>query len=572
MMKKFISIATLSVFISVIFCAVTSTAAAATEEEINTAIDNGLAWLASVQDPESGAWHYMDDGTTDLYTDVALTALVVLKFVDRAKENGLDPFDTNPESPTYYKYASNVIAGYNFLFYNAVDEYGRIYFTRNATYSTGTAMMAVAASNAPGRVISIITPGQLEGKTYQEVLQGMMNWMEFAQQKNIRYACDEGGWEDSDDQEDRNQWADQKNTGYATLGIGFASAPSPAGFGLIIPDGVLTRLDTYIGNVQDPIDGDDYDGGSWFEPCWQMKRVNILETGNLLYEMALVGDKLDSERVQNAISYIQKHWNDEGLQKEAEDNFVYSSLGWKDSYQAMFMMMKGLEKFGIGTLNIEGSNINWFENVSNVIVTNQNENGSFDRINSDIYEGEESTALRTAWALLTLEGDIPEEVKPAPEVIESVPVYIKPYSCPNPFYFRKHGVLLVAILGTEYFDVTQIDPSSIRLEGVAPMRWSLRDIATPFTPSIGKEYCYEDWATERTDGFKDLKLKFSAQKVATALGKVQNNECRIFKLTGNLKEKFGGTAIEGEDAVIIQKQGKFRWSLIKKWWHHTRFR
>jgi hypothetical protein len=490
--------------------------------------------------------------------------------VDRAKENGLDPFDTNQESPTYYKYASNVIAGYDFIFNNAsVDlENDRIYFTYSATtYSTGAAMMAVAASNAPDKEI---TTGELAGKTYQDALQGMMNWMEFAQQKNIRYSCDEGGWDYSDDSVDmvdRNQWADQTNTGYATLGIGFASTPSPAGFSLTIPDGVLTRLDTYIINVQDPIDG-----GSWFEPCWQKKWVNILKTGNLLYEMALVGDKLDSERVQNAISYIQNHWNDEGLQKEAEDNFVYSSLGWKDSYQAMFMMMKGLEKFGIGTLNIEGSNIDWFEDVSNVIITNQNENGSFDCLNPDIYEGEESTALRTAWALLTLEGDIPEEAEPAPEVIKSVPVYIKPYSCPNSFDFRKHGVLLVAILGTKDFDVTQIAPSSIRLEGVAPLRWSLRDIATPLTPSTDEKHCYEDWATERTDGFKDLKLKFSAQKVAAALGKVQNNECRIFKLTGNLKEKFGGTAIEGEDAVVIQKKGKFRWSLIKKWWHHTRFR
>jgi hypothetical protein len=571
MMKKFISIATLSVFISVIFCAVTSTTAAATEEEINTAIDNGLAWLASVQDPESGAWHYMDDGTTnDFYTDVALTALVVLKFVDRAKENGLDPFDTNQESPTYYKYAFNVIAGYDFIFKNANFGYDRIYFTYSApTYSTGAAMMAVAASNAPYKEI---TTGELTGKTYQDALQGMMNWMEFAQQKGLNNKCDKGGWDSFDDADDVIGWADQTNTGYATLGIGFASAPFPAGFGLTIPDGVLTQLDTYIGNVQDAIDSDTYDSGSWYEPCSGLKWVNILKTGILLYEMALVGDKLDSERVQNAISYIQKHWNDEGLQSEAEQNFVYSSLGWKDSYQAMFTMMKGLEKLGIGTLNIGGSNINWFENVSNVIVTNQNENGSFDRINPDIYEGEESTALRTAWALLTLEGDIPEEAEPAPEVIKSVPVYIKPYSCPNPFDFRKHGVLLVAILGTEDFDVTQIDPSSIRLEGVAPMRWSLRDIATPFTPSIGKEYCYEDWATERTDGFKDIKLKFSAQKVAAALGKVQNNECRVLKLTGNLKKEKGSIPIMGEDAVIIQKQGKFRWSLIKKWWHHTRFR
>ncbi len=318
------------------------------------------------------------------------------------------------------------------------------------------------------------------------------------------------------------------------------------------------------------MDGDTYDGGSWFEPCRKLKWVNILKTGNLLYEMALVGDNLDSERVQNAISYMQNHWNDEGVQPEAEANFVYASMGWKDSYQAMFTMTKGLEKFGIGTLNIGGSNINWFENVSNVIVTNQNENGSFDQLNPAIWEGEESTALRTAWALLTLGADIPE-------VTKSVPVDIKPYSCPNPldvkkYSLKKHGVLHVAILGTKDFDVTQIDPASIRLEGVAPLRWYLKDVATPFTPSTGKKHCYEDCTSEGADGFKDLTLKFSAKKLIAALGNVTDNECRVLKLSGNLKKEKGSTPIVGEDVVVIQKKGTCRWSLTKKWWHRTRFR
>ena len=560
MMKKFIFIVTILAFVSVIFCIVTPRASAATEEEINTAIDNGLAWFASVQDsdgPDIGAWHYRDNGTPDdVFSDVTLTALVVLKFVEQAKKQNMDPF--NPP----YQYAYNVIAGYDFIFKNAVPENDRIYFTRNATYSTGAAMMAVAASNAPER---LITTGPLAVKTYQEVLQGMMNWMELAQQKNITNACEEGGWDEFDDLENINRRADQTSTGYATFGIGFASAPSPAGFGLTIPDGVLTRLDTYIGNVQD-----DYDGGSWFEPCKGFKWVNILKTGNLLYEMALVGDSLDSERVQNAISYIQNHWNDEGVQSEAAQKSVYASLGWKDSYQAMFTLTKGLEKFGIGTLNIGGSNINWFENVSNVIVTNQNGNGSFEQLNPAIWEGEDSTTLRAAWALLTLGADIPE-------VTKSVPVDIKPYSCPNPldvkkYSLKKYGVLHVAILGTKDFDVTQIDPASIRLEGVAPLRWYLKDVATPFTPSTGKKHCYEDCTSEGADGFKDLTLKFSAKKLIAALGNVKDNECRVLKLSGNLKKEKGSTPIVGEDVVVIQKKGTCRWSLTKKWWHRTRFR
>ena len=52
-----------------------------------------------------------------------------------------------------------------------------------------------------------------------------------------------------------------------------------------------------------------------------------------------------------------------------------------------------------------------------------------------------------------------------------VPVDIKPTSCPNPLNPKSNGVVPVAILGTADFDVSQIDPASILLEGVAPLRW-----------------------------------------------------------------------------------------------------
>ena len=64
---------------------------------------------------------------------------------------------------------------------------------------------------------------------------------------------------------------------------------------------------------------------------------------------------------------------------------------------------------------------------------------------------------------------------------------IRPQSCPNPINTDLKGVLPVAILGTDDFDVTQIDPATVRLNDVAPLRWSLRDRSTPFVPFVGKE-------------------------------------------------------------------------------------
>jgi hypothetical protein len=369
-----------------------ATVQAATEEQIENAVEDGLAWLAT-QQQTSGAWQY-DDGSPSS-ADVATTALVVLKLEDRARELGVDPFD-----PEEYAYADNLIAGLNYLFENvSTDAEGRVYVPDYDTYNTGAAMMAVASSNAPGRVI---TTGPLASSTFQQALEGMLDWMAFAQ--NEEPACALGGWGYYANQ---TNWSDQSNSGYATLGLGFAAAHPPAGFGLTIPPEVLLRLSTYVDNVQDPVDGDDYHGGSWYEPCTSRKWVNVLKTGNLLYEMALVGDAAESLRVQNAIAYIEDHWNDTGPQPE----FTYTSLGWKDSYQAMFTMMKGFEAFGIDTIDV-GTEIEWFDEVSDVIVANQEPDGWFAYLNPAITEGEQSRNLRTAWALLTLERVVPEIVKP----------------------------------------------------------------------------------------------------------------------------------------------------------------
>ena len=137
-----------------------------------------------------------------------------------------------------------------------------------------------------------------------------------------------------------------------------------------------------------------------------------------------------------------------------------------------------------------------------------------------------------------------------------VPVDIKPQSCPNPLNVNDNGVLPVAILGTEDFDVTKVDPASVRLEEVAPLRWALEDVVTPFEPYTGKEDCFEDCTTKGPDDFMDLTLKFSEQEVISALGDVSDGDCLVLHLTGNLKEEYGGSPFVGEDVVLILKKGK----------------
>lgn len=129
-------------------------------------------------------------------------------------------------------------------------------------------------------------------------------------------------------------------------------------------------------------------------------------------------------------------------------------------------------------------------------------------------------------------------------------VDIKPSSCPNPFNLKSKGVLPVAILGTEDFDVTTIDPASIKLTlgngGVSPLRWSYEDVGTPYT---GDEECgCNDY---NGDGYMDLTLKFRTQEVVSlGLGDYAG-EMKPLVVTGNLMEEEGGAPIEGKDCVWI---------------------
>lgn len=131
-----------------------------------------------------------------------------------------------------------------------------------------------------------------------------------------------------------------------------------------------------------------------------------------------------------------------------------------------------------------------------------------------------------------------------------VPVDVKPQSCRNPFNVRERGVLPVAILGTSDFDATAVDPESVRLDGIPAIHWSVEDVATPFSPYLGKTQPF-DCTSRGPDGFADLTLKFDAQAVAAAIGAVADGEVRVLKLTGNLKPDFGSTSVIGEDVIVV---------------------
>jgi len=504
-MKQFLN---KSGYLFMIICLVggllTIPAQAATEEEIEASIALGVPWLASQQNPD-GSWSYT--------YKTAQTSFAVLKLIDYVKEVPEIDSWTDPS----YIYHYEVVDGLNYLFNRAytvpisvqpagdpdtrVNGLG-VRFIGFDDYETSIALMALGATMTPTRTVTV---GPLTGETYADVVQDIVDYLSYVQREST---WARGGW----GYQGNPDWADNSVSGYAALGLGYAQS-----FGATIPQFVKDELTHWIGIIQSPAGYSYYRPPAvWGDPYGDL----LLRTGNLLYEMALVGMPVEDANVQAALTYIEANW----------------ALGG-NSYQRAYCLMKGLEAYGITDEMSVGTSGDWFDELSTYIVSTQNDPpGNWPRDPHDYYS---PYSMTVAWALLTLEKSV---------AIPQITVYvdIKPGSCPNPLNVKDKGVLPVAILGTEDFDVSTIDPSTIVLEGVYPLRWALEDVATPFD---GEE-C--ECTTEGSDGFMDLTLKFNTQEIIGELGDVTDGEVRPLYLTGNLMEEFGGTLIEGSDCVIIK--------------------
>jgi hypothetical protein len=114
----------------------------------------------------------------------------------------------------------------------------------------------------------------------------------------------------------------------------------------------------------------------------------------------------------------------------------------------------------------------------------------------------------------------------------AVDIDIKPGSDPNCFNADDHGVIPVAILGSADFDASTVDPTSIFLDGAG----------VRVKGKSGNAGSLED---VNNDGFEDLVVQ-----IEDADGTFEEGDT-VATLTGNLKEEFGGTPIEGTDTICI---------------------
>ncbi|MBN2719548.1 MAG: hypothetical protein JXR72_00450 [Proteobacteria bacterium] len=122
-------------------------------------------------------------------------------------------------------------------------------------------------------------------------------------------------------------------------------------------------------------------------------------------------------------------------------------------------------------------------------------------------------------------------------------VDIKPCNEANPVNLKSQGVLPTAILGSVEFDVENIDPQTILLEGVAPARANTGYVC-------GDEECEEGEIGD--DGFLDLLLKFDTPALADTLmaqyPDLARGDIVPLGFTGSL---YDGTALAADPAIRI---------------------
>jgi hypothetical protein len=138
---------------------------------------------------------------------------------------------------------------------------------------------------------------------------------------------------------------------------------------------------------------------------------------------------------------------------------------------------------------------------------------------------------------------------------------IRPGSCPNPFNRQSNGVLPTSLLGTEDFDVSEVDLATVvmsRADGVggavAPNEGppgphsTYNDVGAPF---LG-DPC--DCAPTGTDGFTDLNMKFRTSELVDVLelNGLPPGDIVELVVSGNLID---GTPFAASDCVRLVPVG-----------------
>ncbi|MGQ9609221.1 MAG: Ig-like domain-containing protein [bacterium] len=313
-----------------------------TQQEIDNAIQKGLAWLASQQNA---------NGSFGNSCYLGSTTAAVLAFEDEGHFPGGNT-----------QYSGVVEKGLDYIFTRAYvtditvqpagdpdsDGDGKgVYFSHDQLgYETGMSLLCIIASNSPDRIVQT---GQCAGWTYREVAEDVVDFFAYAQHDS---GYEAGGWRYS-----ANGGSDNSAAQWPVLGMIAAHQ-----WGIDPPEWVKTGLSGWIDRVQHPTNG-----GTGYRG-YSDHRMSL--TGSLLVQMYFVGDNKDTPRAQKSIGYIdnQSRW------EEAPNSTWYGNKGHP---YAMFAIFKGLSLMKVRSLSAV-SDGDWWGDYAQWLVDNQQPDGHWD--------------------------------------------------------------------------------------------------------------------------------------------------------------------------------------------------
>lgn len=361
------------------------------------ALDKGAAWIVARQLGTGGWTEVRDPGTTSL----ALSALTA-----HAKHLGLNPLD--PE----YEYSENVQKAIDYIFSKTQRDPVKnfVHWGTSQIYVLGPALMAITSVETPDAVIDL-DGSAVDGMTHFEVVEEIVNFIAEAQ---VKTGPGVGLWYYFHP----TSTGDMSIAGWITLGLSYAKEK----FGLVLPQTMLDFLDDGIDIViwDDPdhelYGGAGYTSSSTVENSYR-NWVNIHKVGHLLSMMELVGDPIDSWRVQASLGFIERHFYAPNSGVSSTTGSMvngYVDVGWRGkdgvtnpSYIAALTIMKGLLAYGIDTIVVDEVETNWQNVFEEVIIDNQHADGYWQ---SGGYPNSTSETYRiyyTAWAMMTLLRSVP---------------------------------------------------------------------------------------------------------------------------------------------------------------------
>lgn len=342
-----------------------SSAMAASQIQINTAIDNGLAYLAS-QQTSGGVWN--NNGYAQAQTGAAVFAMLSQQALWGSNAAAYQTDVNNGISYLLQSASTMSVSTRNdgaSICPGGSGSCTGVYWSGNgeATYTTGQVAMAIAtyAKGNPNAVAT--TSGPLANMTWKDIAQGIINSYAASQSSSINGNRD-GGWRYYIP---GNGDSDMSTTQWAVLASIYGQS-----LGATTPQTVTDHLKTWLAAVQASSGVACYQPG--IGPCEQA------DTGGMLLSLNFVGKTKTDPAVQSALAYLNTAWT--GGLSAWDGNFGQPYAMWAE--------YKGLElNIGLSDtttiLNLLdptcGANspttCNWWQDYNQWLVNNQQGDGSW---------------------------------------------------------------------------------------------------------------------------------------------------------------------------------------------------